>query len=78
MNSPEISQGGAVVDLWEALPGLVLQGQAVRDNDGDVPEIGTVPRVDGTTWRLSEHIGKGSDHDPRQTIRIAFAWDEGK
>ena len=33
-------------------------------------------RVDGTTWELSNHIGKGKSHDPRHTIRIAFAWDE--
>lgn len=33
-------------------------------------------RVDGATWALSNHVGKGSSHDPRRTIRIAFAWDE--
>lgn len=33
-------------------------------------------RVDGTTWKLSNHVGKGTSHDPRHTIRIAFAWDE--
>ena len=34
-------------------------------------------RLDGATWDLSSHVGKGSSHDPRHTIRIAFAWDEG-
>ena len=33
-------------------------------------------RVDGTTWELSSHVGKGSSRDPRRTIRIAFARDE--
>ncbi len=32
--------------------------------------------IDGTTWDLSSHLGKGTSHDPRHTIRIAFAWDE--
>ena len=32
-------------------------------------------RVNGTAWELSAHLGKGSSHDPRHTIRIAFAWD---
>ena len=32
-------------------------------------------RIDGATWDLSSHVGKGSSHDPRYTIRIAFAWD---
>ena len=33
-------------------------------------------RVDGAAWELSNHVGKGNSHDPRHTIRIAFAWDE--
>ena len=32
--------------------------------------------VNGTTWELSNHVGKGNSHDPRRTIRIAFARDE--
>ena len=32
--------------------------------------------VNGTAWELSSHVGKGNSHDPRYTIRIAFAWDE--
>ena len=32
--------------------------------------------VNGTAWELSTHVGKGNSHDPRYTIRIAFAWDE--
>lgn len=34
--------------------------------------------VDGKTYELSNHIGKGNSFDPRSTIRIAFAWDEAK
>ena len=32
--------------------------------------------VDGKTHRLYHHIGKGNSHDPQNTIRIAFSWDE--
>lgn len=32
--------------------------------------------VNGRTFELSNHIGKGNSFDPRSTIRIAFAWDE--
>ena len=36
-----------------------------------------------TTWEdrsydLSPHLGKGISHDPQNTIRIAFAWDEDR
>ena len=33
-------------------------------------------RVNGTAWKLSAHLGKGTSRDPHHTIRIAFAWDE--
>ena len=32
--------------------------------------------VNGKTYDLSNHIGKGNSFDPVSTIRIAFAWDE--
>ncbi|MDE0074691.1 MAG: hypothetical protein OXU32_12110 [Gammaproteobacteria bacterium] len=32
--------------------------------------------MNGTTWKLAAHLGKGTSHDPHHTIRIAFAWDE--
>ena len=32
--------------------------------------------VNGKTFDLANHIGKGNSHDPKNTIRIAFAWDE--
>ena len=35
-----------------------------------------VTRVNGRPYRLEEHIGKGSDKDPVNTIRIAFHWDK--
>ena len=35
-----------------------------------------VTRVNGRPYRLEEHIGKGSDKDPVNTIRIAFNWDK--
>ena len=32
--------------------------------------------VGGRTYELSAHIGKGNSFDPKNTIRIAFAWDD--
>ncbi len=32
--------------------------------------------VDGQTFRLKEHIGRGNSKDPANTIRIAFNWDK--
>ena len=32
--------------------------------------------VDGKTWYLGAHVGKGTSRDPRYTIRIGFARDE--
>ncbi len=32
--------------------------------------------VNGRTYDLDHHLGKGNSHDPQNTIRIAFAWDE--
>ena len=31
---------------------------------------------DGKTYDLRPHLGKGTSHDPQNTIRIAFAWDD--
>lgn len=31
---------------------------------------------EGKTYDLSPHLGKGTSHDPQNTIRIAFAWDD--
>ena len=32
--------------------------------------------VNGKTFDLANHIGKGNSFDPKNTIRIAFAWDD--
>ena len=32
--------------------------------------------VDGKTYDLDAHLGKGNSHDPKNTFRIAFAWDD--
>ena len=32
--------------------------------------------VNGKTYDLANHIGKGNSFDPKNTIRIAFAWDD--
>ncbi len=34
-------------------------------------------RVAGHRYELTSHVGKGSSFDPKTTIRIGFAWDEG-
>lgn len=34
--------------------------------------------AEGKTFELANHIGKGNSFDPKNTIRIAFAWDEDK
>ena len=31
---------------------------------------------EGRTYRLNPHLGKGTSHDPQNTIRIAFDWDD--
>ena len=31
---------------------------------------------EGKTYDLSPHLGKGTSHDPQNSIRIAFAWDD--
>ena len=35
-------------------------------------------KVDGRTYQLDEHIGKGTNKDARHTIRIAFDWDRDR
>ena len=35
-------------------------------------------KVDGKTYWLEEHIGKGTNRDARYTIRIAFDWDRDR
>ena len=32
--------------------------------------------MDGRSYDLDAHIGKGNSYDPKNTIRIAFAWDD--
>ena len=32
--------------------------------------------VNGKTFDLANHIGKGNSFDPKNTIRVAFAWDD--
>ena len=33
-------------------------------------------KINNRTFKLHHHIGKGNSHDPQNTIRIAFAWDD--
>ena len=32
--------------------------------------------MDGRSYDLDAHIGKGNSYDPKNTLRIAFAWDD--
>ncbi len=32
--------------------------------------------VDGRTFKVANHIGRGASFDPKSTIRIGFAWDD--
>ena len=61
--------------IGEACPGWFYRANQSETTKGRFPDWYRT-RVDGTTWDLSNHVGKGNSHDPRHTIRIAFAWDE--
>ncbi len=61
--------------IAEACPGWFYRPDQSDTTMGRYREWYQV-QVDGTTWELSNHIGTGSSHDPRHTIRIAFAWDD--
>lgn len=61
--------------LAEDCPGWFYKPNQAETTMGRVPDWYQA-QVNGKTWELSKHIGKGAGHDPRHTVRIAFAWDE--
>ena len=69
---------GAKVDfdrlIKEACPGWSYKPNQTETTMGMYPEWYRAV-VDGKTYDLANHIGKGAGFDPQNTIRIAFAWD---
>ena len=61
--------------IAEACPGWSYRPNQAEATIGRFPEWYQT-QVNGTTWRLSKHIGRGTSRDARRTIRIAFEWDE--
>lgn len=70
---------GAKVDfdrlIKESCPGWSYKPNQTETTMGMYPEWYRAV-VDGRTYELANHIGKGAGFDPRNTIRIAFAWDD--
>ena len=61
--------------IGETCPGWFYKSHQSVTTMGQFPEWYRV-QVNGTTWELSAHLGKGTSHDPHHTIRIGFAWEE--
>ena len=61
--------------IEEACPGWFYRANQSDTTMGRFPDWYRT-KVNGATLELSNHVGKGTSHDPRHTIRIAFAWDE--
>ncbi len=68
---------GAPERIREAFPGWFYKPNQSDMTMGQYREWYRT-QFDGRTWKLENHIGKGTRHDPRHTIRIAFAWDEAR
>ena len=60
--------------LKEKCNGWLYSPKQSMTAKGKYPEE-YVTTVDGKTYTLDEHIGEGTRGDPRNMIRIAFAWD---
>lgn len=61
--------------IKEACPGWFYKANQTQATMGRYTEWYETT-AEGRTYELANHIGKGTSHDPRSTIRIAFAWDE--
>ena len=61
--------------IKEACPGWFYKAHQTQTTKGMFSEWYKTT-VNGKTYDLSNHIGKGNSFDPVSTIRIAFAWDE--
>ena len=60
--------------LKEACPGWSYKPNQTDTTMGMYPDWYKTT-TGGKTYELPNHIGKGNSHDPKNTIRIAFAWD---
>ena len=60
--------------LKEACPGWSYKPNQTETTMGMYPDWYKTS-AGGKTYDLPNHIGKGNSHDPKNTIRIAFAWD---
>lgn len=61
--------------IKETVPGWSYKPNQTDTTMGMYPEWYRAV-VDGKTYELANHIGKGAGFDPQNTIRIAFAWDD--
>ena len=61
--------------IKEACPGWSYKPNQTETTMGMYPEWYRTSRA-GKIYDLANHIGKGNGRDPKNTIRIAFAWDE--
>ena len=60
--------------IKEACPGWSYKPKQTEETKEQFLEWYTTS-LDGKTYELDAHIGKGTSFDPQQTIRIAFDWD---
>ena len=63
------------LSIRKACPGWFYKPNQTKTTMGMHPDWYRTT-VNGKTFELSNHIGKGTSFDPRSTIRIAFAWDD--
>ena len=61
--------------IKEACPGWSYKSKQTEVTKEQFAEWYTTT-LDGKTYELDAHIGKGNSFDPQQTIRIAFDWDD--
>ena len=61
--------------IKEACPGWSYKSKQTEVTKEQFAEWYTTT-LDGKTYELDAHIGKGTSFDPQKTIRIAFDWDD--
>ena len=61
--------------IKEACPGWSYKSKQTEVTKEQFAEWYTTT-LDGKSYQLDAHIGKGNSFDPHQTIRIAFDWDD--
>ena len=61
--------------IKEACPGWSYKPKQTEVTKEQFAEWYTTT-LDGKTYELDAHIGKGTSYDPQQTIRISFDWDD--